>query len=60
MAVVSITSPIMHNFRILFLRFYRPLDSFLSIRLFRLRRLAVNSQNCAGFALFGLPRGLIT
>jgi hypothetical protein len=41
MAVVSITSPIMHNFRIFFLRFYRPLDSFLSIRLFRLRRLAL-------------------
>jgi hypothetical protein len=38
--VVSITSPIMHNFRILFLRSYHPPDSFLSIRLFRLRRLA--------------------
>src|ERR1700693_4159725 len=39
MAAVSITSPIMHSFRILFLRFYHPPDSFLSIRLFRLRHL---------------------
>jgi hypothetical protein len=38
---VSITSPIMHNFRILFLRSYHPPDSFLSIRLFRLRRYGV-------------------
>src|ERR1700704_5235741 len=36
MAAVSITSPIMHRLRILFLRFYPPPDSFLSILLFRL------------------------
>src|ERR1700720_2022384 len=36
MAAVSITSPIMHRLRILFLRFYTPPDSFLSILLFRL------------------------
>jgi hypothetical protein len=33
---VSITSPIMHRLRIIFLRFYPPPDSFLSILLFRL------------------------
>ena len=37
---MSITSPIMHRLRILFLRFYTPPDSFLSILLFRLEPIA--------------------
>jgi hypothetical protein len=43
MAAVSITSPIMHKPQILFLRFYPPPDSFLSILLFRLRPLVATT-----------------
>src|ERR1700680_2411063 len=54
MAAVSITSPIMHRLRILFLRFYPPPDSFLSILLFRLGPLGVwgGRRNIAGTATF--------
>ena len=43
MAVVSITSPIMHKPRILFLRFYPLPDSFLSILLFIYRPLGAGA-----------------
>src|ERR1700730_16566479 len=49
MAAVSITSPIMHRLRILFLRFYPPPDSFLSILLFRLGPLVVLAPNPEGW-----------